>query len=143
MCKRLLMLFALLAASAAAGPASAVVCYTLLDKGDQVIYRGYDVPVDMSAAGQPAREAMRRRGEYMIVSYVDNCLLVAASRWTTGKFGPASVDEIVADMRPFAAGAPSGTPTSVGGATSPLPPARPTAPAPAVRSGSSGMRSGY
>lgn len=141
MCKRFLTLFALLAASAAAGPASAVVCYTLLDKGDQVIYRGYDVPVDMSAAGQAARDAMRQRGEYMIVSYVDDCLLVSSSRWTTGSYGPASVDEIVSGMRPFAAGAPSGTPTSVTGATSPLPPAQRAAPA--ARSSSSGMRSGY
>jgi len=142
MCKRFLTLFALLAACAAAAPASAVVCYTLLDKSDQVIYRGYDVPVDMSAAGQAAREAMRKRGEYMMISYVDDCLLVSASQWTTGKYGPASVEEIVSGMRPFAAGAPSGTPSSVTGATSPAPPARPTA-APAVRSSSTGMRSGY
>jgi len=124
-----------------AGPASAVVCYTLLDKSDTVIYRGYDVPVDMSAAGAGAREAMRRRGEYMMIAYVDDCLLVSASRWTTGKYGPASVEEIVSGMRQFASGAPSGTPTSVGGATSPRPPAQ--AAAPAARSSSTSMRSGY
>jgi hypothetical protein len=131
-----------LAAAAAmfAGPASALVCYTLLDKSDTVIYRGYDVPVDMSAAGAAAREAMRRRGEYMMISYVDDCLLVSESRWTTGKSGPASVEDIVSGMRSFASGAPSGTPTSVGGATSPRPPAQG---APAARSSSSGMRSGY
>jgi len=140
MCKRFLTLFALLAASAAAGPASAVVCYTLLDKSDQVIYRGYEPPVDMSAAGAEAREAMRRQGQYMMISYADDCLLVSSSRWAaTGSY--ASVDEIVSGMRPFASGAPSGTPTSVGGATTAAPPR--TAPAPAARSNSTGMRSGY
>jgi hypothetical protein len=139
MCKRFVTLFALLIAAAAAGPASAVVCYTLLDANDGVIYRGYDAPVDMSAAGAAQRNAMRARKEYLMVSYVDDCLLVSPSRWTTASFGPASVEEIVAGMRPFAAGAPSGTPTSIGGATNVRPPA---APRPAVRSGSTGTR-GY
>ena len=146
--KRLLVVLSVfLAAAFAAGSASAVVCYTLMDKGDQVIYRGYDSPVDLSAAGAADRDAMRRRGEYLLIAYPDDCLLVSASRWTTGSYGPASVDDIVSEMRPFASGAPSGTPTSYGGAvTSPLPPAQapitsggPTG----VRSGSTGMRGGY
>jgi len=145
--KRLLVLFAFLATAFATGSASAVVCFTLMDKSDQVIYRGYDSPVDLSAAGAADREAMRRRGEYMIIAYPDDCLLVSASRWTTAGYGPASVEDIVSDMRPFASGAPSGTPTSYGGViTSPLPPAQapvtsggPTG----VRSGSTGMRGGY
>jgi len=141
MCKRFLTLFALLAASAAAGPASAIQCYTLLDKSDAVIYRGYEPPVDMSAAGAEAREAMRRQGQYMMISYVDECLLVSSSRWTAGNYGPASVDEIVSGMRPFAAGAPSGTPTSLGGATTVAPPSQRAAPA--ARSSTTGMRSGY
>ena len=146
MCRRLLTLLAFSAAVVAAGPASAVVCYTLLDKSDQVLYRGYDVPVDLSAAGAADREAMRRRGEYMMISYVDECLLVQSSRLTTGEYAPASVEEIVSGLRPFATGAPSGTPTSVGGpASSPLPPARPIAGGgtSGVRSGSTGMRGGY
>jgi hypothetical protein len=87
---------------------------------------------------------MRRRGEYMMSSYVDDCLLVSSSRWTntgTQAYGPASVDEIVAGMRPFASGAPSGTPTSVRGVPSGAGPAARAAPA--ARSGSTGMRSGY
>jgi hypothetical protein len=145
--KRLLVLFAFLAAAFAAGSASAVVCFTLMDKSDQVIYRGYDAPVDLSAAGAAEREAMRRRGEYMIISYPDDCLLVSASRWTTGSYGPASVEDIVSEIRPFASGARSGTPTSIGGpVTSPLPPAQApitTGGPSGVRSGSTGMRGGY
>jgi hypothetical protein len=145
--RRLLALFVFLAAACAAGPASAVACFTLMNKSDEVIYRGYDSPVDLSVAGAAEREAMRSRGEYLIISYPDDCLLVSASRWTTGGYGPASVEDIVSEMRPFASGAPSGTPTSFGGAiTSPLPPSQapitsggPTG----VRSGSTGMRGGY
>src|SRR5262249_45640030 len=114
--RRLLALFVFLAAACAAGSASAVACFTLMNKSDEVIYRGYDWPVALSAAGAEAREAMRSRGEYLIIAYPDDCLLVSASRWSTGSYGPASVDDIVSDMRPFASGAPSGTPTSFGGA---------------------------
>lgn len=143
---RTIILFALTAAAAMfAGPASGLACYTILDKSDTVVYRGYEPPVDMSAAGAVARESMRRQGQYMMVSYVDECMLVGGSRWMSaaqaGTYAPATVDEIVSGMRPFAAGAPSGTPTSVGGAPSVSPPAQRAAPA--ARSSSSGMRSGY
>ena len=128
-----------------AGPASAVICYTVLDKSDAVLYRGYETPVDMSATGAAARESMRRQGQYMMVSYPDECLLVGGSRWMsasqTGTYAPATVDEIVSGMRPFASGAPSGTPSSVGGASRASPPAQRAAPA--ARSSSTGMRSGY
>ena len=128
-----------------AGPASALTCYTILDKSDTVIYRGYEPPVDMSAAGAVARESMRRQGQYMMVSYVDECLLVGGSRWMsasqTGTYAPATVDEIVAGVRSLASGAPSGTPISVGGAAGVSAPAQRAAPA--ARSSSSGMRSGY
>jgi len=143
---RTIILLALTAAAAMfAGPASALTCYTILDKSDTVLYRGYEPPVDMSAAGAAARESMRRQGQYMMVSYVDECLLVGGSRWVTaaqtGTYAPATVDEIVSGIRPLASGAPSGTPTSVGGATNVSPPAQRAAPA--ARSSSSGMRSGY
>jgi hypothetical protein len=138
--KSTIILLGLTAAAAMfAGPASALTCYTILDKGDTVIYRGYEPPVDMSAAGATARETMRRQGQYMMISYVDECLLVGGSRWMsasqTGTYAPATVDEIVSGLRPFASGAPSGTPTSVGGAS--RTPAAPRA-APAARSSSSG-----
>jgi hypothetical protein len=141
MCKRLLTFLALSAALGVAGPASAVVCYTVLQKDDTVIYRGYEPPVDLSMtpAGIAARDAMQRRGQYLMIAYPDDCLLVSPSRWSSAGYTPATVDDIVSGMRPFASGAPSGIPTSYSG----TPTAR-TAPAPAAaRSGSTGMRSGY
>ena len=120
-------------------PASAVVCYTLMDANDTVLYRGYEAPVDMSAAGAAEREALRQKKQFLTIAYVDDCLLVSVSRWAGGP--TSSVDEIVAAIRPFASGAPSGVPTSVTGATKVAPPAAPRA-APAVRSGSTSQR-GY
>jgi hypothetical protein len=143
--KRLISLLVLSAAACFAGPALAVVCYTVLDQSNTVIYRGYEPPIDMSAAGNAAREAMRQRGEFLMVSYVDDCLLVSASRWTGGYTAPASVEDIVAGMRPFASGAPSGVPSSVGGLRQPALPSlgAGTGTGPAARSSSTGTKSGY
>jgi len=154
MAKRLITMFVLSAAAIFAGPASAVTCYTILDKGDSVLYKGSEPPFDLSMtpAAAAVREDMRRGGQYMIVSYVDDCIPIGSSRWMTasgtGSYAPASVDEIVAGMRPFAAdvGGVSGTPTSVSGVSwgGPTQTAAPASrAAPAARSSSSGMRSGY
>src|ERR1700752_5164009 len=105
MAKRVITRLALSAAAIFAGPASAVMCYTILDKSDAVLYSGSEPPVDLSmtAAGAAARGDMRRAGQYMIVSYVDECLAVGSTRWMsaagTGSYAPASVDEIVSGMR--------------------------------------------
>ena len=145
--KRTIILLAMSAAAMFAGPASALVCYTVLDKGDQVVYRGYEAPVDMSMtpAGAADRDAMRRRGEYMMISYVDDCLLVGTSRWASAGaagYTTASVEEIVAGMRPFAAdvGGVSGAPTSTSGVRWGAPSGTP---APAARSSSTSTRSSY
>jgi hypothetical protein len=147
--KRTMMLLAMSAAAMFAGPASAIVCYTVLDKSDQVVYRGYEAPVDMSVtpAGAADREAMRRRGEYMMISYVEDCLLVGTSRWaSTGAAGyaTASVDEIVSGMRPFGSdvGGVSGAPTSMSGVAWGAP-AQKAAPAAKSSSSSSSNRSSY
>ncbi|HTP48447.1 MAG TPA: hypothetical protein VMQ50_16155 [Casimicrobiaceae bacterium] len=140
MFRHLTVLLVAAAAAASATPASAITCYTLLDASDTVIYRGYEPPVDLSAAGAAERDAMRQRKEYMMVGDVDHCFLVASSRWSTtgtpGASGPASVDEIVADVPSLVTGAPSGTPSSYSGKRGPAPP-----PVPPARS-SSGARSG-
>ena len=151
MAKRLITMFALSAAAIFAGPAAAVTCYTILDKGDTVLYKGSEAPVDLSmtAAAATAREDIRRAGQYMIVSYVDDCIPIGSSRWMsasgTGSYAPVSVDEIVAGMRPFAAeaGGAGRTPTSVSGVQWGAGTAPRTTPAPAARSSSSSMRSGY
>jgi len=60
--------------AALAGSAAAVNCYEVLDRNDNVVYRGSLPPVDMSEKGVPERDAMRARGQHLIAMNVDRCL---------------------------------------------------------------------
>ena len=132
------------AAAVFAAPASAIVCYTLLDTSDTVLYRGYEPPVDMSAAPWAGSNALRQKKQFLMISDVDDCLLVASPN-EAGNFGPATADEIVAGMRQFGtskfASPTGGGAATYGRATAAPPP--PSSPAPAVRSGSTMQRGGY
>jgi hypothetical protein len=114
----------------AAGSASAVNCYTVLDRSDNVVYRGTIPPIDLSERGQPEREAMRQRGQHMIAMDTDRCLGV---EFFTGAAGSAtlSVDQIVGGipMQRTAAGTSGPTPVTSGGGV-PMPRAPATAPPP-------------
>ena len=61
------------AAALAAGAAAAGTCYMVLDRSDNVVYRGPFPPIDLSERGQADRDAMRRRGEHLIAMEVDRC----------------------------------------------------------------------
>ena len=114
----------LTAALAAAGPAAAVNCYEVLDRSENVIYRGTLPPVDLSDKGAPEREAMRKRGQHLIAMDVERCLGV---EYFTGAAGSTSlsVDQIVGGIAPPARGAIAATPT--GNSAPPAPAAaRPT-----------------
>jgi hypothetical protein len=131
------------AAAMFAVPASALVCYTLLDAKDTVLYRGYEPPVDMSAAPWAASDALRQKKQFLMVSYVDDCLLIATAS-DAGNYGPATVDEIVSGMRQFASTSPGsagGTPGA--GPAAAFAPPRSAPAAPAMRSGSTMQRGGY
>ncbi len=95
-----LILAAALAAAATATSANAVTCYTLLDGSDRLLYQNSSPPVDMSDQGKALREGLRRRHEYLIITSVDTCRPVAAVAGSSG-YRPATVDEIVADMRSY------------------------------------------
>jgi len=100
--------------AAAAAPANAVICYTLIDRSDTLLYRGSLPPVDMSSAGAAQREALRRNNQYLMVLDVDRCEAVVAAVGTTG-YRPATVDEIVAQMRGYLSyGGVSGMPGVTG-----------------------------
>lgn len=120
----------------AAGSAGAVNCYTVLDRSDNVVYRGAIPPIDLSERGQPEWEAMRQRGQHMIAMETDRCLGI---EFFTGVAGSAtlSVDQIVGGI-PTPRGRSSGgnaaqvgtsapTPVTSGGGV-PMPRAPPTAP---------------
>jgi uncharacterized membrane protein YgcG len=112
---RILTILAVALTAAAAAPAAnAVVCYTLLDRNDNLLYRSPAAPVDMSAQGVALREALRRRNEYLMISEVEDCQSVAAVAGTAG-YRPATVEEIVGAMRGYLSfGGPSSAPGHMG-----------------------------
>ena len=83
------------ALGAAALPAFAITCYEIIDRNDEVIFRDTKSPVDLSNAGAPAREAMRSRGELLVILDVKTCRVSPTGGRTL------TADEIVAGWRSF------------------------------------------
>jgi hypothetical protein len=112
---------------AASVPADAMVCNIVLDRNDQVIYRDVTPPLDLSDGGSRARAAMRQRGEYLMVIDTDRCAQVVPR---TDNSSAASVEDIVAGMRPYmgrGGGRPTSGGASAGGAGSTVRTPAPTA----------------
>lgn len=97
---------ALAACCALSGAAQAFTCYVIFDRNDNVIYRDVYPPVDMSERGIPEREAMRRRGEFMMFTEVDRCPQV---EFVLGSAGAVALD-LSGTMPATQAPAPSAAP---------------------------------
>jgi hypothetical protein len=80
-------------------PAVASPCYVVFDKPGNVIYQSTHPPVDMSVQGAAARNAMRRRGEF--IEYFESNQCTERSAGSKSGKGEASVDEIVAGIKPY------------------------------------------
>lgn len=126
-----------IAVGAAGLPAQAIVCNVVYDRNDQVIYRDVKPPLDLSDGGASARAAMRHRGEYLMVIDTDRCAQVVP---TTANSTAASVDDIVAGMRPYLGRARGGVTTSSAAAGGPGNSVRAAAPAAASSSRSGSTR---
>lgn len=94
-------------------PAGAAMCYLLVDRNDNVVYRDSYSPIDLSERGAAERETLRKRGEHLIAMDVERC---PAIDYFTGLGGSRnlSVDQVV-DGVPVAGGsgarpAPSAAP---------------------------------
>ncbi len=83
----------------AAAPAVAFDCYAIVDQHDQVVYQSTQSPLDLSDAGAAARDDLRARGDQLIAMNAETCPAVD-TRHIAGGTGSATVDEIVAGMRP-------------------------------------------
>lgn len=110
-----------------AAPVLAINCYSVVDRNDRVVYQSVRSPVDLSAAGAAARDALRAKGEQLIAMNTRSCPEVDTSN-IGGDHKPATVAEIVAGMRPaLRYGRPAGveaadiTTTEGGVSTSGLP----------------------
>jgi len=83
----------------ASAPAVAANCYAIVDRANEVIYQDVTPPIDLSDQGAPERDALRRQGQQLVAMDVDRCPAIDRAR-VAGKGGPATVEEIVAAMRP-------------------------------------------
>lgn len=112
-------ILAIAALAGAATPAAAVRCYAIVDGSNEVIYQDTASPIDLSDEGVAARDAMRARHQQLITMNSEQCPPIDRAR-VAGKGGPATVEEIVAGMRPAvafggAASRPRETTTDAGG----------------------------
>lgn len=75
---RTILAFALAGAAGAfiAAPASAVTCYRIIDRNDNVVYQDIYPPVDLSDDGAAERKVLRSRGEHLIAMEADRCPLL-------------------------------------------------------------------
>jgi hypothetical protein len=105
-----------------------MTCYTVLDRNDNVVYRGTVSPIDLSDRGAPERQAMRQRGQHLIAMDADRCPGV---EFFTGSAGSStlSVDQIVGGIVPMRGQSPVGNTPSSSGTTTPA--RAPTSAAPA------------
>jgi hypothetical protein len=62
-----------LALALAANAAQGYTCYMVLDAKDAVVYRDMTTPVDLSARGTEARDALRKRGSLLMIFDTDQC----------------------------------------------------------------------
>ncbi|MBK7793066.1 MAG: hypothetical protein IPJ62_11435 [Betaproteobacteria bacterium] len=75
-------------------PVLGSTCYEVINRGNVVIFRSAYTPVDLSQAGAPAREAMRNRGEHLVIFDADTCITVGLTTETGAR--KLTTDEIVA-----------------------------------------------
>ena len=92
--------------------AQALTCNIVLDRNGSVIYQDITPPVDMSERGAAARERMRERGELLMIIESEQCPRLVFSPVT----GAASVESIVAEMRPYIASGRSASSSASGSA---------------------------
>ena len=96
-----------------AAPAAAVNCYMIIDRTNEVIYQDITSPIDLSDEGNAERDALRQRGQQLIAMDAERCPAIDRAR-IAGKGGPATVDDIVAGMRPAATFGTGATPANAG-----------------------------
>jgi hypothetical protein len=115
-------------AVAAAMPVLALTCYEVIDRNDVVVLRGTRSPVDLSNAGAPERDAMRRRGELLVIFDTENCVPVGRATAEGGR--TLNTDEIVSGWKPMMGDGKSGWGTYSSRYGGLLPPGQVAAPTP-------------
>jgi hypothetical protein len=115
-----------IALAAVAPEVRAVTCYVVLDRNDNVTYRDVYPPVDLSDAGLAEREAMRRRGEFLMFLEAEQCPRIEYFTGSAGTIGLA-LEQTLAPTQPPREAAPAAAPAPSAA------PAQPRARKPAAR----------
>jgi hypothetical protein len=113
-----------------APPARAYWCYLLLDAKNAVIYRDTLPPVDMSRRGKAAREALRDRGDLLLIMQTNDCAPEGSALGPTDQSTSAVaafVDRARPVMTPQAAASAVST-TASEGVPAPMPAPSPATP---------------
>ena len=119
------------ATTLAAPHASAMTCYLVLDRNDNVVYQDIFPPVDLSDAGDAERKAMRARNEHMIAMETDRCprLELVAGVGTGTRINLENMGEPIMKPPAAPAGGSSGASTTSSKPKASKAPAKPAAPA--------------
>jgi len=117
--------------------ASAVTCYLVLDRNDNVVYQDIYPPVDLSDEGAAERKAMRARNEHMIAMETDRCapLEFVGGAGTGPRINLENMGDPILGAAKPATGAPA-SPKRSGASTPPPKPAQSGGP-PKVTKGAS------
>jgi len=89
------------------GDAGAVTCYVVLDRNENVAYRDVYPPVDLSDAGRDEREAMRRRGEFLMFMETEQCPRIEYFTGNAGSVGPQLEQTLAPTQAPREAAPPA------------------------------------
>lgn len=130
----------------AAGAANASTCYVILDAKETIVYRAPMPPVDMSDRGAAARDALRKKGNFLMFMESERCVPIGfGSGWADSSQTPladyaSNARSITAPDEGAVARAPGIQPARSTAATPAAAPSRPAAPAaprraPAPRAG--------
>jgi len=87
------------AVGTAAMPVFAITCYEVINRNNVVIFRDLSSPVDLSERGARARDAIRNRGELLVIFETQTCVVIEQTSPTGSR--TLTTDEIVAGWRSF------------------------------------------
>jgi hypothetical protein len=116
------------AAIALPGTAAGYTCYLVYDRNGNTIYQAMSPPVDMSDRGKAEREALRNRGELLLIIDTERCAPLTYVMGSGGGTHAINFDNALASVPealPSTMG--SGAPARQGSGTASSRPAAPAA----------------
>lgn len=104
---RLLLTAVVALAAVQSGAAAALTCYVVFDRNDNITYRDVYPPVDLSDAGRAERDAMRRRGEFLLFMESEDCPRIEYFTGNAGTIGLQLDQTLAPSQAPRESAAPA------------------------------------